>query len=114
MKTRWSRVQAAKHIEALLASGKSVEGFAAEHQLPAQRLRYWQKRLASAGAKPVTTSVAPVLLPVRVKQPVVAPIELVVGAGCVSAGFVTAASKNGADYPAIMDQAPTPQKRAEH
>ena len=90
MKTRWSRVQAAKHIEALLASGKSVEAFAAEHQLPAQRLRYWQKVLASGVAKPAESRIAPVLLPVRVKQSLEAPIELVVGAGCVvrvSPGF---------------------------
>jgi hypothetical protein len=89
MKTRWKRAQATKHIEALVASGKSVEAFAAEQQLPAQRLRYWQKRLAAHGKQRPECS-TPTLLPVRVTQSAHAPLELVLGVGCVvrvSRGF---------------------------
>ena len=81
MKTRWTRARAAKHIEALIASGKSVEVFAAEHDLPAHRLRYWQKRLAAGrDAGPKRT---PALLPVRLTQPTDTRIELVLGDRCV-------------------------------
>lgn len=81
-KTRWSRTQAAKHVEAWAASGKSVEAFAAEHQLPAQRLRYWQKRVA-AGTSARAGSEAPALLPVRVMRGSPAPVELVLSDRCV-------------------------------
>jgi hypothetical protein len=69
-------------------SGKSVEAFAAQHELPAARLRYWQKALTSRDDKPAE-SPAPAMLPVRVMQSSRPPIELVL-AGCVvrvSRGF---------------------------
>jgi hypothetical protein len=47
MKTRWSPTEAAKHLDALAVSGKSVESFAAQQELLAGRLRSWQKRLAT-------------------------------------------------------------------
>ena len=81
MKARWSRAEAAKHLEALAASGKSVEAFAAQHELPAARLRYWQKVLA-APEEQATESPTPALLPVHVMQAGRAPIELAL-AGCV-------------------------------
>lgn len=68
MKARWSPAEAAKHVDALAVSGKSVEAFAAQHELPAARLRYWQKRLADLAAEPKESN-APALLPVRVAQP---------------------------------------------
>ena len=88
MRERWSRAEAAKHVDALAVSGKTVEAFAAQHELPAGRLRYWQKVLATR-EEPPAESPSAALLPVRVLQSTRVPIELVLS-GCVvkvSRGF---------------------------
>src|SRR5262245_59089228 len=78
MKARWSRAEAAKHLEALAATGKSVEAFAAQHELPAARLRYWQKVLVALVEQPAE-SPTPALLPVHVMQAARTPLELILG-----------------------------------
>lgn len=98
MKTRWTCAEAAKHIDAWSASGKSVEAFAAEHELFVQRLRYWQKRLTARAAQSTQQRPAPGLLPGRVTPVVPAHASSVLGPGCVirvSRGFDEEPAREG-------------------
>lgn len=53
-KPRWSESDARLVVEAWRESGKPIETFAREHDVPAWRLRWWAPRLEAGGA---TTSV---------------------------------------------------------
>ena len=62
-RAKWSEVEARGVLEAWRRSGQSLESFAKQRGLVAQRLRWWKAKFESAETALAT---APAMLPVRV------------------------------------------------
>jgi hypothetical protein len=47
--SKWRQAQGERVVAAWRASGKSLSGFAGEHGLKIERIRYWLERVPSSG-----------------------------------------------------------------
>ncbi len=79
----WRESDARLAVDAALARGGGVAGFAAQHGLDVRRLQRWQRRLAAGGVPGGAFGEGLSFLPVRVADeppvPSRGPVELIIG-----------------------------------